>query len=89
VNLFKAMKAQGGLGVQGMVVLAITIVVGVIVFSSFDSASSTIGLTTAGTASLNNVTANTYSGFNIVSIAPIVAAAVVVLAIVAFLGGRR
>jgi len=68
---------------------AILIVVGIIVFSSFDSASTSISTTTAGTASLANATSQTYSAFNIVSISPIVLAAVIVLAVVAFLGGGK
>lgn len=83
------LKAQGALNVIGLVILAITIIVGVIVFSEFDDAAGSIGLTTAGTAAVANVTSNTYSGFNIVSVAPIVAAAVVVLAIVGLLAARR
>ena len=81
-------KFQGQSGVIAFVVLAIAIIVGVIVFSYFDSAASSIGLTTAGTAAVANVTTNTYSGFNIVSIAPIVLAAVVILAIVSLLARR-
>lgn len=83
------LKAQGALNVIGLVILAITIIVGVIVFSEFDDAAGSIGLTAAGTAAVANVTSNTYSGFNIVSVAPIVAAAVVVLAIVGLLAARR
>ena len=76
------------MGVIGFIVFAITVIIGAIVFSTFDSASGTIGLTTAGTSAVKNVTANTYSGFNIVSIGPIVFAAVVILAIVGILSRR-
>ena len=80
-------KAQQ-IGVIGFIIFAITVIVGAIVFSEFDDASDSIGLTTAGTAAVANVTANTYSGFNIVSVGPIVFAAVVILGIVGFLGRR-
>lgn len=82
-------KFQGQGGVISFVVLAIAIIVGVIVFSYFDTASSAISLTTGGTAAVGNVTTNTYNGFNIVSIAPIVLAAVVILGIVSLLAARR
>jgi len=81
-------KAQQ-IGPIGFIVLAITIIVGAIVFGAFDAASATIGLNTAATQAVQNVTANTYSGFNIISIGPIVAAAVVILAIIGLLGARR
>ena len=48
-------KFQGQSGVIAFVVLSIAIIVGVIVFSYFDSAASSIGLTTAGTAAVANV----------------------------------
>ena len=70
------------------IVFSITVIVGAIVFAEFDAAATTIGLNTAGTAAVANVTSNTYSGFNIVSVGPIVFAAVVILAIVALLYRR-
>lgn len=83
-------KGQAQIGVIGFVVFAISVIIGAIVFGQFDTAAGTIGLNTAATAAVANVTSNTYNGFNIVSIGPIVFAAVVILGIVGLLTvGRR
>ena len=76
------------IGPTGMVIFAITVIVGVIVFGGFETAAGTIGLGTDATASVANVTANTYSGFNIVSVGPIVLAGVIILGILGFLSRR-
>lgn len=85
----KLFKSQAQMGVIGFIVFAITVIVGAIVFSKFDAASSGIGLNTAGTAAVANVTSNTYGGFGVVAIGPVIFAAVVILAIVGMLMGRR
>ena len=74
-------------GVITFLLFAVTVIVGVIVFSNIDSSMSS-GLTTAGTNAKNNVTANTYSAFNLVAVGPIIFGAVIVLGIVGMLYSR-
>jgi len=76
------------MGVIGFLLFAVTVIVGVIVFSNIDQ-SMTSGLTTAGTAAKANVTANTYSAFNLVAVGPIIFGAVIILGIVGMLYSRR
>jgi uncharacterized protein (UPF0333 family) len=75
--------------VNAMVFFAILLIAGVFIFSSFDTASSALATTTAGSAAIANTTANSYTSFNLVSIGPLVMAAVAILAVVGLLGGRR
>ena len=79
---------KGQMNAAAFIVMAIAIIIGSITFSIFDDAASSISTTTAGAASIANITVNTYSGINVVSIGPIVMAAVVVLGIVALLVRR-
>lgn len=81
-------KGQVAVNAIGLVVFAIVIIVGAIVFSELDDTASSLSSTTAGTAVLANVTTNTYSSFNIVAIGPIVLAAVVILGVVGLLARR-
>jgi len=57
-------KGQAMGSVTAFVALAMIVIVGAIVFSEFDDAADTLGLSTAGQAAVDNVTQNTYSGFN-------------------------
>lgn len=77
-------------GIVTFIILAMTLMVGGIVFGLFDTAADSLSNTTAAQAAIDNVTLNTYSGFNVVSIGPIVMAAAVILAVVGLLTvGRR
>ena len=79
-------KGQGMTSVVGFVAFAILVIIGAIVFSSFDaSASSLLASNTAALAATANVTANTYNAFNIVSIGPIIYGAVIILGLVGLL----
>ena len=82
------MKKGQAASVTGFVVFAVMIIIGTIVFSTFDKARTSIATTTSGTQVIQNITGNTYSGVNIVSIGPIVFAAVVILAVVGMLSRR-
>ncbi len=75
------------MGVIGFLLFAVTVIVGVIVFSNIDT-SLTTGLTTAGEAAKDNVTQNTYSAFNLVAVGPIIFGAVIILGIVGMLYSR-
>jgi hypothetical protein len=74
---------------MGFVIFAILAVVGTIIISKFDSSAGSIASTTAGRAAINNITANTYGGIGVISIGPVIFAAVVILAIVGLLMGKR
>jgi hypothetical protein len=76
------------MGVVSFLVFAVVVIVAVLVFSNIEQ-SFTSGLTTAGTAAKNNVTANTYSAFNLVAVGPIIFGAVIILGIVGMLYMRR
>jgi len=79
-------KGQGMSSVVGFVAFAILIMVGSIVFSSFDtSASSLLSSNTAASAATANLSANTYNAFNMVSIGPIIYGAVIILGLVGLL----
>jgi len=85
----KLRKGQVDANVTGFMVFAIVIVIGAIIFGEFDASAGNVSTSTAATAAIANISANTYSGINIVSIGPIVLAAVVILAIIGLLGARR
>jgi len=86
----KKNKGQAQLGpIFALVGFAIIMVVGTMVFSSFDTSASAIITTTQATASLSNITTSTYSGMNIMSIGPIVLAAILILAIVTLLSRAK
>jgi len=81
-------KGQTNSGVVSFLIFAVMVIVAVIVFSNFESAAGDTALTTAGTASKNNITANTYSAYQLVAIGPIIMGAVVILGIIAVMGKR-
>jgi len=72
-----------------MMSFAIIVIVGVLVFGSFESSATGIITTTQATASLSNITTSAYSGFSVMSIGPVVLAAIIILAIVTLLGRAR
>ena len=87
--MYKIKRQQAG--VMSLVVFAVLVAVGIIVFNSI-STSSTTTLASATTATrmiAGNMTANTYSGFQLVSVGPIIFGAVIILGIVGALYLRR
>lgn len=72
-----------------VVFFAITLIVGLMVFGLFeDSASSSLASTSASTAAVANLTANTYSSYNILSVGPVILAGATILAVIGVLGRR-
>jgi len=65
------------------------VIVGVVVYYAIDSSFSATSLTGAAGAAKGNVSANTYSAFNLVSVGPIIFGAVIILGIVGMLYMRR
>lgn len=83
-------KGQANLGmIFGMLSFVIILIVGTIIFSNFDTQASTLVTVTAASASVANLTSNTYNGLNIMSIAPIVLAAIIILGVVSLLSRAR
>jgi hypothetical protein len=83
-------KGQAGPGgIFALVSFALIVIVGTIIFSSFDSSSSAIVTGTQASASLANITTQTYSGVQIISIAPVILSAVLILGIVSLLSRAR
>jgi len=78
-------RTQQAAGVITLVAVAVLIIVGIQVFSSFDTTATSLATSTNAPAAVGNVTSNTYAAFNLVSVAPIIIAAVVILGIVALL----
>jgi len=86
----KENKGQAGLApIFTLVAFSILLIVGVMIFSTFDTQASNLVTNTAATASVSNLTSSFYSGTNIMSIGPVVLAAVIILAIVALLSRAR
>lgn len=84
-------KGQAQLApIFALVAFAIVLVVGVMIFSTFDTqANSIVSATSAAGGSIGNLTQNFYSGSNIMSIGPIVLAALIILAVVSLLSRAR
>lgn len=76
------------MGVISLIVFAVMVIIGVIVYSSIDSSMGS-SLTGAALAAKGNTTANTYSAFNLVAVGPIIFGAVIILGIVGLLYMRR
>ena len=74
--------------VTSFLIFSIIVIVGSIVYGLFDAASGSIASTTAATQAISNISTNTYSGINVVSVGPIVLAAVAILGIVGLLARR-
>ena len=77
------------MGVISLIIFAVMVIVGVTVYYSIDSSFSATTLTGAASAAKGNVSANTYSAFNLVSVGPIIFGAVIILGIVGMLYLRR
>lgn len=77
------------MGVISLIIFAVMVIVGVVVYSSIDTSFSATSLTGAAGAAKGNVSANTYGAFNLVSVGPIIFGAVIILGIVGMLYMRR
>jgi hypothetical protein len=78
-----------GMTAIDLVYFAIVVMVGVAIFAQVDSSVSTTGMTAPAAAAKNNVSLNTYGGFQTISSGPTIIAAVVILGIVGFLMMRH
>lgn len=86
---YKAMKGQGiGGSFIGIVVAAILLIVGVVVFANVSTNIPTTGIASAANTTINNIIATSYSAFDLATVGLIVLAAVIILGLV-FLLGRR
>lgn len=84
----KTLMLKKDQGIISFLVFSVMVIVGVLVFSNIANSFSG-SLTGAGAAAVGNVTANTYSAFNLVAVGPIIFGAVIVLGIVGMLYMRR
>ena len=85
-------KGQASAGAVNLLVFATLGIVSVLIYGQFDNmATTSLSATTAANAARSNFSANTYAGFQTLSVGPTVLAAVVVLGIVGLLlyMGRR
>ena len=80
--MFKELKSRGMSAID-LVYFAIVVIVGLVIYQQVDS--SITGLSGAALAAKNNVSANTYGGFQTISTGPTIIAAVVILGIVGML----
>jgi hypothetical protein len=80
--MFEKLKSRGMSAID-LVYFAIVVIVGLVIFTQVET--SITGLSGAGLAAKNNVTANTYGGFQTISTGPTIIAAVVILGIVGML----
>jgi len=88
--MFEKLKSKGMSAID-LVYFAIVVIIGVSIYSSFDSVatSSLAAATTTARAVGANVSANTYGGFQTISSGPTIIAAVVILGIVGMLMFRK
>lgn len=84
----KNLKGKGMSAID-LVYFAIIVIIGLTIFTQVDTSISTSGWTAGATAAKGNVTANTYGGFQTISSAPTIIAAVVILGIVSMLMYRK
>jgi hypothetical protein len=61
------------------IVIAMLLIVGVVVFANFESSIDTTGYNVNATDAITTLKANTYSGFDLASIIPIVLFAVLII----------
>ena len=85
-QLLKTVRGQ--MNPMTLVSFAVVLALGVTIFYQIDPGVSTSGLSGASLAARQNVTANTYGGFQTLSVSPTVIAAVIVLGIVGMLAYR-
>ncbi len=86
---YKSMKGQGiGGSFIGIVVAAILLIIGVLVFAIVSTSIPTTGISSAANTTINNIISTSYSAFDLATVGLIVLAAVIILGLV-FLLGRR
>jgi hypothetical protein len=85
----KLKKNIKGMTAIDLVYFAFLVIVSLVVFNSYDTANANLSMTTVAKAARNNVSLNTYGGFQTISSGPTIIAAVVILGIVAFLMYRH
>lgn len=73
------LKGQNDSLAKIIVVVAVTLIIGIYVFSTIDSSINKAPLSAAANTSITNVNTNTYSGFQLAAIVVIVIAAAAVL----------
>lgn len=71
-----------------VVFVAMVLVVGLIAFSSFESNIDHSEISTTASTAINKTTAQTYSGFNLGSVMPLILFAVAIIGIIAYAFGR-
>ena len=79
------------MGVMSLIIFSVLVLVGIVIFNSISISTSNInlGTTTAATASIGNVTGNTWGAMNLISVGPIIFGAVIILGIVGMLYLKR
>jgi len=82
----QAKKGQMGGGIFSKVMLIVAvpilIVIGLIVYAKFEGTIDHESITSEASSAINTTSSNTYSGFNLAAVLPIVIAAVAILSIV-------
>lgn len=82
MKLFKDKKGSALALVVMMITLVIIIIVGLLVVGQLSTTADTMNLGTSGNATRTTLFTNTYAGFNLAVIIPIIAAAGAILGIV-------
>lgn len=77
------------MGVISLIIFAVMVIVGVVVYSSIDTSFSATSLTGGAAAARGNTSVNTYGAFQLVSVGPIIFGAVIILGIVGMLYMKR
>jgi hypothetical protein len=90
-NPFRKKREVNKLNALDLVYFGILVIVGVSIFSTFDSSTTNMipASATSARAAAGNVSYNSYQGFSTISSAPVILAAVVILGIVGMLMSRR
>jgi hypothetical protein len=91
-NLFAMLankKAQLDRTVLAIVVVAVTLIIGVIVFEEVSTSINRGGWSAAANSSYTTVSSNTFSGLDLAAVGVIVLAAAAILGIIFVLGARR
>lgn len=71
-----------------VVFVAMVLVVGLIAFSTFESNIDHASLSTTASTAINKTTAQTYAGFNLGSVIPLILFAVAIIGIIAYAFAR-
>ena len=76
-------------GVMSLLVFAVLLMTGIVIYSSIRDSTTSLGSTTAADMAIGNVSANTWGAFSLVSVGPIIFGAVIILGIVSMLYLKR